>query len=120
MRFAIPIFVKPLKNQPRGAIEAPVVSAQSLSTFIRNTGTVNLSLKTIIFTGKDQEGKVDVKLFWPTDPEGAKWKEASVDDNTVACEDLCLADLNGDGRLDVATAGRATHNVKVFFNAGPE
>jgi hypothetical protein len=45
--------------------------------------------------GKDKEGKVGVKLFWPTDSEGEKWSEAIVDDNTVACEDLCLADLNG-------------------------
>jgi len=70
--------------------------------------------------GKDNDGKVGVKLFWPTDPSGQNWKEATVDDNTVACEDLCLADLNGDGRLDIVVAGRATHNLKVFFNEGSE
>ncbi len=70
--------------------------------------------------GKDQEGKVGVKLFWPTDPAGEKWQQEPVDDNTVACEDLCLADLNGDGRLDVVVAGRATHNVKVFFGERAE
>jgi hypothetical protein len=68
--------------------------------------------------GKDKEGKVGVKLFWPIDPEGEKWSETTVDDNTVACEDLCLADLDGDGRLDIVVAGRATRNLKVFFNEG--
>lgn len=65
---------------------------------------------------RNQEGKVGVKLFWPLDSEGEKWQEAVVDDNTVACEDLCLADLDGDGRPDIVGAGRATRNLKVFFN----
>ena len=41
-----------------------------------------------------------------------------IDDNTMACEDLCLADLDGDGKLDVIAAGRATKNVKIYFNQG--
>jgi hypothetical protein len=60
--------------------------------------------------------KVGIKLFIPLDEQGAKWKQVIVDDNTMACEDLCLADLNGDGRLDIVAAGRATKNVKVYFN----
>jgi hypothetical protein len=66
--------------------------------------------------GKNREGKVGEKVFWAIDVEGEKWDQAVVDDNTVACEDLCLADLDGDGRLDIVVAGRATHNLKVFFN----
>jgi hypothetical protein len=60
--------------------------------------------------------KVGIKLFTPSDANGAKWKQTVVDDNTMACEDLCLADLNGDGRLDIVAAGRATKNVKIYFN----
>ncbi len=41
-----------------------------------------------------------------------------IDDNTMACEDLTVADLNGDGKLDIVAAGRATKNVKVYFNEG--
>lgn len=69
--------------------------------------------------GKNKQGKVGVRLYWP-DPQGQQWREALVDDNTVACEDLCLADLNGDGRLDVVAAGRATRNLNVFFNERTE
>jgi hypothetical protein len=60
--------------------------------------------------------KVGIKLFVPSDAEGKDWKQTLVDDNTMACEDLTLADLNGDGRLDIIAAGRATKNVKVYFN----
>jgi hypothetical protein len=34
----------------------------------------------------------------------------------MACEDLQVADLDGDGRLDIVAAGRATHNHKIYFN----
>lgn len=60
--------------------------------------------------------KVGIKLFTPTDAEGRDWKQTLVDDNSMACEDLTLADLNGDGRLDIIAAGRATKNLKVYFN----
>ena len=60
--------------------------------------------------------KVGIKLFTPTDPAGQEWRQTLVDDNTMACEDLTLADLNGDGRLDIIAAGRASKNVKVYFN----
>lgn len=60
--------------------------------------------------------KVGIKLFTALDGEGAKWRQTLVDDNTMACEDLCLADLDGNGKLDIVAAGRATKNVKVYFN----
>lgn len=63
--------------------------------------------------------RVGIKLFTPLDPDGRQWGNVSIDDNTMACEDLCLADLNSDGRLDIIAAGRATRNVKVYFNEGP-
>jgi hypothetical protein len=34
----------------------------------------------------------------------------------MACEDLCLADLDGDGKLDIIASGRATKNVKIYYN----
>jgi hypothetical protein len=62
--------------------------------------------------------KVGVKLFVPLDSDGQKWKQALIDDNTMACEDLALADFNSDGKLDLVAAGRATKNLKVYFNQG--
>lgn len=60
--------------------------------------------------------KVGVKLFTPADASLSDWRDTLVDDNTMACEDLCLSDLNGDGRLDIVAAGRGTHNLKIYFN----
>jgi Aldos-2-ulose dehydratase, beta-propeller domain len=62
--------------------------------------------------------KVGIKLFTPVDADGKNWRQTLVDDNTMACEDLCLADLDGDGKLDIVAAGRATKNLKVYFNQG--
>jgi hypothetical protein len=60
--------------------------------------------------------KVGIALWTPLDVEQGSWRESPIDDNTMACEDLRLADLNGDGKLDIVAAGRATKNVKVYFN----
>jgi hypothetical protein len=50
------------------------------------------------------------------DKEGKRWQATTLDDNGIACEDLCLADLNGDGKLDIVASGRATKNVKIYLN----
>ena len=39
-----------------------------------------------------------------------------VDQGGVAVEDLVVADLNGDGRPEIIAGGRATHNVKIYWN----
>ncbi len=61
--------------------------------------------------------KVGIRLFAPTTPTGETWRlHALVDDNTMACEDLKAADLNGDGRPEIIAAGRATKNVVIYWN----
>ena len=60
--------------------------------------------------------KVGIKLFTAADREGREWKPTVVDDNTMACEDLCVADLDGNGKVDIVASGRATKNVKIYFN----
>jgi hypothetical protein len=41
-----------------------------------------------------------------------------VDDGGVAVEDALAADLDGDGRPELIAGGRATHNVKIYWNRG--
>lgn len=68
--------------------------------------------------GKTAEGKVGIKLFEPKTSEGKEWTFRWIDDNGMACEDLKVADLNGDSWPDVIAAGRATKNVKIYWNQG--
>jgi len=63
--------------------------------------------------------KVGIKIFTSMDATGKDWRATLLDDNTMACEDLVLADLNGDGKLDVVAAGRATKNLKIYLNERP-
>ena len=66
----------------------------------------------------DAAGKVGIRLYLPRDKEGKEWERTVVDDNGMACEDLRLADLDADGDLDIVAAGRATRNLKVYYNQG--
>ena len=64
--------------------------------------------------------KVGIKLYTPLDAEGSQWRTDLIDDNTMACEDLRVADFNGDGRMDIIAAGRASHNLVLYLNETPK
>lgn len=64
----------------------------------------------------DAGGKVGIKLFVPLDATGSRWQSHIVDDNTMATEDLTVADLDGDGKADIIAAGRATKNLIIYWN----
>ena len=67
----------------------------------------------------DQE-QLGIKLFVADDPEWSSWYSFWIDKNGMACEDLKIADLNGDGKLDIVAAGRSTKNLKIYWNGGKE
>jgi hypothetical protein len=70
--------------------------------------------------GKNKDGKVGIKIFSSTSAKANEWSQTVLDDDTMACEDLCLADLNNDGKLDIIASGRATKNLKIYLNQGAE
>jgi hypothetical protein len=47
---------------------------------------------------------------------GLAFNRHVIDDGGVAVEDALAADLDGDGRPDLIAGGRATHNVKIYWN----
>lgn len=62
----------------------------------------------------DKNQEVGIKLF-AKDASG-NWQSSWIDKNGIACEDLQIADLNGDGKPDIIAAGRATKNLKIYWN----
>lgn len=80
----------------------------------------------------NDDGKFGIKLYYQTsNPQSSKpqanstanasttaWLSFVIDENEMACEDLRLADLNDDGRLDIIASGRSTHNLKIYWNEG--
>jgi hypothetical protein len=63
--------------------------------------------------GKAESG---VRVYKASDANGDKWESSELDPGAVAVEDLAVGDLNGDGKPDIVAVGRATKNVKVYWN----
>ncbi|MEJ5237698.1 FG-GAP repeat domain-containing protein [Limisphaera sp. VF-2] len=61
------------------------------------------------------DSTVGVALWVSRDARGRQWEMILLDDR-MACEDLAAADLDGDGDVDLVATGRATRNVKVYWN----
>lgn len=60
--------------------------------------------------------KTGIKLYVPKDKSGTKWDPYWIDENGIATEDLQVLDMNGDGKPDIVAAGRATKNLKIYWN----
>ncbi len=59
-----------------------------------------------------------VRIYKALDGTGTRWARHILDDGGVAVEDLAAADLNNDGRIDIVAVGRATGNVRIYWNEG--
>jgi hypothetical protein len=66
----------------------------------------------------DKDGKVGIKLYSKKTTSSNQWESQWIDENGMACEDLQVMDMNGDGRLDIVASGRATNNLKIYWNTG--
>lgn len=61
-------------------------------------------------------GVIGIKIYIPFNALWEAWDTRWIDMDEMACEDLVVADLDGDGKLDIIAAGRATHNLKIYWN----
>jgi hypothetical protein len=65
---------------------------------------------------KDAANPCGLRIYDPLDAHGGKWQKHVFDPAGVAIEDLAVADLDGDGRADIVAVGRATKNVRIYWN----
>ena len=65
---------------------------------------------------KDSANPCGLRIYDPSDAHGTEWTKQVFDPAGVAIEDLAVADLNGDGRADIVAVGRATKNVRIYWN----
>jgi hypothetical protein len=54
--------------------------------------------------------------IYVVDREGALKTKTIVDEGGMATEDLIVGDFNGDKLPDIVAAGRATRNIKIYWN----
>jgi len=57
IRFGVPIFVKPQKEEIRGQIDKVALGEGKLQTVVRNTGNSHFVIQSILIKGTDREGK---------------------------------------------------------------
>ncbi|MDQ3290248.1 MAG: VCBS repeat-containing protein, partial [Bacteroidota bacterium] len=62
------------------------------------------------------ESKVGIKLYVPGNQPNTPWQSHWIDENGMATEDLQVHDLNGDGKPEIIASGRATKNLKIYWN----
>lgn len=111
-------------NSPTNDTSGPFIAGPPLVTTLEDGHA--LACGDLLGLGRDQiivgwramqkkDAKVGIKMFVP-DEKGEHWTQHLIDDNTMACEDLVLADLNGDGKPDIIASGRRTKNVEIYWN----
>jgi len=61
-------------------------------------------------------GHIGIKLYVPFNTLWEAWTARAVDIGDMACEDLAVADLDGDGKPEIIASGRSTHNLKIYWN----
>jgi len=59
-----------------------------------------------------------VFIYRDQDGDGNNWKRQALDEGGIAAAACDVADLNGDGRPDIACIGSATANLKWYENLG--
>jgi hypothetical protein len=84
---------------------------------LASSDLINSGLGQIIVGWREpnKDNKVGIKIF-AYDPSLTRWIGNWIDDNTMACEDLQVADLDGDGKKEIIASGRSTHNLKIYWN----
>ncbi len=72
-----------------------------------------------IVAGDRARGKVaSSHVFYAQDDGGTEWHHEVLDPLGMSASGCAVADINGDGRVDIVQIGGATHNIKWYENSG--
>jgi hypothetical protein len=83
------------------------------------TGDLNGDGNDEVVAGFRGKGR-SVYIYYPVDAKGTRWSKHILDDGGIGAAACAIADLNGDGRPDIACIGSATTNLKWYENKGVE
>lgn len=81
------------------------------------TADMNKDGRDEIIAGYRGQGR-SVYIYSADDGKGNRWSRQILDDGGMGAAGCAVADLNGDGRPDVACIGTATANLKWYENLG--
>lgn len=94
----------------RNVIEDSLVDGHTVVT-----ADLNKDGRDEIVAGFRGEGR-SVYVYYSQDSEAGRWERTTLDDGGIACAACAAADLNGDGKVDIACIGSATANLKWYEN----
>jgi hypothetical protein len=81
------------------------------------TADLNKDGRDEIIAGYRGQGR-SVYVYSADDRKGSRWSRQTLDDGGMGAAGCAVADLNGDGKLDVVCIGTATANLKWYENIG--
>jgi len=105
-------------RQRGGAWERQVIDSSLVDGHTIATADLNHDGSDEIIAGFRGKGR-SVYLYYSDDAAGEHWSRQALDDGGMGAAACAVADLNGDGRPDIACIGSATTNLKWYENLGP-
>jgi len=105
-------------HQHKGGWERQVIDDSLVEGHTIVAADLNGDGRDEIIAGYRGKGR-SVNLYYASDAKGLHWSKQLLDDGGIAAAACAVADLNGDGRPDIACIGSATTNLKWYENQGP-
>jgi FG-GAP-like repeat len=104
-------------HERKGAWERQVIDDSLVDGHTVWTGDFNHDGNDEVVAGFRGKGH-RVYIYSAGDAKGTKWSRQVLDDGGMGAAACAIADLNGDGRPDIACIGSATTNLKWYENTG--